>query len=230
MQDDLTKKDLSEIYEKKTIEEKIRELAKTEMGKLAKKVNDRVIEMELDNDDHYLIYGVLGVDKAEGKMIDVYQNKGRFLYKYAGAFVEEAARLCFVEKFGEEKAKTVNIDNPIPNSSPKKFEIDCLINEQEAYEIKWRDATTDGDHINKENRRVKATIHHGYTPIRLMFFSPNRAQAIKIQNKLKYNYEENGGKFYAGPDAWNHIKEKTGVDLLAILEHIYRENTDRKEE
>ena len=112
MQDDLTKKDLSEIYEKKTIEEKIRELAKTEMGKLAKKVNDRVIEMELDNDDHYLIYGVLGVDKAEGKMIDVYQNKGRFLYKYAGAFVEEAARLCFVEKFGEEKAKTVNIDNP----------------------------------------------------------------------------------------------------------------------
>lgn len=37
MQDDLTKKDLDEISEKKTIEDKISELAKIEMGKLAEK-------------------------------------------------------------------------------------------------------------------------------------------------------------------------------------------------
>ena len=61
----LTKKELSEILEEPTIEDKIRELANIEMEKLAKKVQDRVIEMELDNDDHYLIYGVLGVDKDE---------------------------------------------------------------------------------------------------------------------------------------------------------------------
>ncbi|NMG12192.1 ApaLI family restriction endonuclease, partial [Streptococcus pneumoniae] len=30
------------------------------------------------------------------------QNKGRFLYKYAGSFLEEAAVLCFNEKFGTE--------------------------------------------------------------------------------------------------------------------------------
>ncbi len=32
----------------------------------------------------------------------------------------------------------------------KTREIDCLANNK-AYEIKWKDATTDGDHINKEN-------------------------------------------------------------------------------
>lgn len=227
MQEDLTKKDLQEIQEKQSIEEKVKELANIEIAKLSQKVKARVIEMELDNDDHYLIYGVLGIDKDEGKMIDVYQNKGRFLYKYAGAFAEEAAKLCFIEKFGEDNAKTVKIDNPIANSRPKKYEIDCLVNNKEAYEIKWRDATTDGDHINKENRRVKATLHYGYTPIRLMFFPPNRAQAIKIQEKLKTKYEENGGKYYAGADAWTHIKEKTGVDLLSILEHVYKENINR---
>ncbi|MGX7092420.1 ApaLI family restriction endonuclease [Hutsoniella sourekii] len=160
MQEDLTQKDLQEINKPETIDDKIRELAKIEMEKFAKKVKERVIEMELDNDDHYLIYGVLGVHKEEGKLIDVYQNKGRFLYKYAGAFAEEVAKLCFIEKYGAENARTIKIDNPIKNSRPKTFEIDCLVNEK---------------------------------------------------------------------DAWSHILEKTGVDLLAILEDIYRENTELKE-
>ena len=37
---------------------------------------------------------------------------------------------------------------------PKTFEIDFL-NGNDAIELKWRDATTDGDHINKEHARVK---------------------------------------------------------------------------
>jgi len=59
------------------------------------KMSDRLIEMESDDNSHYLIYRVLGISYKEGKMIDEYQNKGRFLYKYAGSFLEEASILCF---------------------------------------------------------------------------------------------------------------------------------------
>ncbi|EJG73160.1 restriction endonuclease R.XbaI [Streptococcus pneumoniae 2082170] len=42
--------------------------------------------MANDNKSHYLIYRVLGISFEEGENIDLYQNKGRFLYKYAGSF------------------------------------------------------------------------------------------------------------------------------------------------
>lgn len=58
--------------------------------------------MANDNKNHYLIYRVLGISFEEGENIDLYQNKGRFLYKYAGSFLEEAAVLCFNEKFGTD--------------------------------------------------------------------------------------------------------------------------------
>ncbi|TVX25362.1 ApaLI family restriction endonuclease, partial [Streptococcus pneumoniae] len=45
---------------------------------------------------------VLGISFEVGENIDLYQNKGRFLYKYAGSFLEEAAVLSFNEKFGTE--------------------------------------------------------------------------------------------------------------------------------
>lgn len=51
--------------------------------------------MANDNKSHYLIYRVLGISFEEGENIDLYQNKGRFLYKYAGSFLEEAAVLSF---------------------------------------------------------------------------------------------------------------------------------------
>ena len=50
--------------------------------------------MESDINSHYLIYKVLGISLDEGKLIDLYQNTGRFLYKYAGSFLEEATILC----------------------------------------------------------------------------------------------------------------------------------------
>ncbi|CAM2929495.1 Restriction endonuclease R XbaI [Helicobacter felis] len=52
-------------------------------------------------------------------------------------------------------------------------------------EIKWRDATTDGDHITKEHTRVKAIKQKGYKPIRVMFYYPQRAQAKKSKKRLK---------------------------------------------
>lgn len=33
----------------------------------------------------------------------------------------------------------------------------------------------------------------GYTPVRMMFFEPNREQAIRIQSRLKNLYHEIGG-------------------------------------
>ena len=35
--------------------------------------------MQKDDFSHYLIYQVLGVTDKEGELIDIYQNKGRFL-------------------------------------------------------------------------------------------------------------------------------------------------------
>jgi hypothetical protein len=116
-----------------TIKEKIIELANTYSENLKHKIQTRVAEMEQDNNSHYLIYRVLGVASKEGKMIDVYQNKGRFLYKYAGSFLEEATILCFEEKFKHTQRK-VKIPNKI-GARPKTFEIDCLVN-NEAYEMK----------------------------------------------------------------------------------------------
>lgn len=84
------------------LERKIEKLAKKYSDNLNIKVQERVREMANDNKNHYLIYRVLGISFEEGENIDLYQNKGRFLYKYAGSFLEEAAVLCFNEKFGTE--------------------------------------------------------------------------------------------------------------------------------
>lgn len=35
-----------------------------------------------------------------------------------------------------------------------------------------------------------------------MFFEPNREQAIRIQAHMKQLYEEIGGEYYFGNDAW----------------------------
>lgn len=180
----------------------------------------RVKEMEQDNKSHYLIYQVLGISDSEGDKIDIYQNKGRFLYKYAGSFLEEAAILCFQYKFKDAKSK-VKIPN-LHGQKPKAFEIDCLIAES-AYEIKWRDATTDGDHITKEHTRIKSIQKTGYKPIRLMFYYPNRTQAIRIQQTLATVYSGVGGEYYFGQGAWDHLKEMTGVDLHKILTEIASE-------
>ena len=194
----------------------IKALADKYSDDLKRQVDIRMEEMKHDDTSHYLLYRVLGVTDEEGNLIDLYQNKGRFLYKYAGAFLEEAATICMKHKY-PDSAKT-----KIPNTlgqRPKTFEIDCLVGTL-AHEIKWRDATTDGDHITKEHTRVKVIQQKGYTPIRVMFYYPQRAQAIKIQETLETLYNGIGGKYYYGDTAWKYIKDFTGIDLLEILEAI----------
>ncbi len=177
--------------------------------------------MGSDDKSHYLIYRVLGISLEEGTAIDIYQNKGRFLYRYAGTFLEHATKICFESKFPD--AVPLRIPNTL-GLRPKTFQIDCLIDKR-AYEIKWRDATTDGDHITKEHTRIKTIAAAGYEPIRLMYYYPNRAQAMRIQAAIEDLYLANGGAYYYGDTAWEHLKTVTNIDLLAILEEIAVENT-----
>lgn len=202
------------------IRNEIKALAAKYADELTAQVNQRVAEMKADDTSHYLIYRVLGMTDQEGELIDVYQNKGRFLYKYAGSFLEEAARLCFRERFPDSGSQR------IPNSEserPRTFEVDCVVG-QDALEIKWRDATTDGDHITKEHSRLRAVKRAGFRPIRVMFYYPNRRQAVRIQQTLQTLYEGMGGEYHFGNDAWAYVKDRTGVDLFAILQELAEEN------
>ena len=177
----------------------LNELADKYASMLSQKISKRMVEMESDDNSHYLIYRVLGIPFNEGKHIDEYQNKGRFLYKYAGSFLEESARFCFEQAYPSAQ-KRLRIPNTL-GARPKTFEIDCLV-ENDAYEIKWRDATTDGDHIVKEHTRIKNIKKAGYNPVRIMFYYPNRVRAIKIQEALKAIYDGVGGEYYFGESAW----------------------------
>lgn len=207
-----------------SIENQLKELAKKYSENLKSKIDNRMKEMEEDDKSHYLIYQVLGITDNEGHLIDLHQNKGRFLYKYAGSFLEEATKLCFLNQFPE--SATTKIPNTL-GLRPKTFEIDCLEGNN-AIEIKWRDATTDGDHITKEHTRIKVIHDAGYQPIRIMFYYPNRAQAMRIQNTLETLYKGIGGEYYYGDSAWEYVKKRTTIDLKKILEKIALINTKAK--
>ena len=203
------------------VKAKIRALADRYAAELKQSIDERVTEMEQDDRSHFLIYRVLGVAEEEGKLINVYQNKGRFLYKYAGSFLEEAAKLCFKERF--PGSGSVRVPNT-RGQRPKTFEIDCLV-ETDALEIKWRDATTDGDHITKEHTRMLVIRDAGYRPVRVMFYYPNREQAIRIQQTLESLYKSVEGQYHYAEAAWGYVKERTGVDLLGILTELAAERT-----
>jgi len=166
---------------------------------------------------------VLGITNKEGQQIDEYQNKGRFLYKYAGSFLEEAASLCL--KFKNVEGGRAYVENNL-GKKPKKFEIDFLdgIN---AIEIKWKDATTDGDHKTKEETRAKVIASQEYTPIRIMFYYPQREQAKNIQENLAIFYKGLGGQYYAGDAAWEFLTHHTGYDLKSILTKIADKRTSK---
>jgi len=67
------------------IEESIRLLARKYADRLKNAIDNRLEEMKSDDRSHVLIYQVLGISDEEGLLVDEYQNKGRFLYKYAGS-------------------------------------------------------------------------------------------------------------------------------------------------
>lgn len=202
------------------MEAEIRELARSFAATLKMQMEKRAGEMVADDRSHFLVYQVLGISEEEGQRIDFYQNQGRFLYKYAGTFLEQATRACFQHRFPE--SGSIRIPN-ISGQRPVTFEIDCLV-DHDAIEIKWRDATTDGDHITKEHARIRRIREAGYRPVRVMFYYPNRERAIRIQQTLETLYAGVGGEYHFGDAAWNYVKTRTGVDLHEILKTLAAEN------
>lgn len=202
-----------------TVRDEIRALANEYALLLKLKIDERVVAMGEDDQSHFLIYQVLGVSDEEGRLIDVYQNKGRFLYRYAGSFLENAAKSCFRSAFPE--AASLRIENT-QGRRPKTFGIDCLVG-SDALEIKWRDATTDGDHITKEHTRIQAISAAGYIPVRVMFYYPNRDKAVRIQRALETLYAGVGGKYHFGDSAWAYVRDRTSINLKAILEELAAE-------
>lgn len=207
------------------IKDEISQLADWHAEMLKRQIDERMEAMREDDKSHFLIYRVLGITDEEGILIDSYQNKGRFLYKYAGSLLERAATLCFKSAFPD--AGSFWITNTQGNR-PKRFQIDCLVNKN-AIEIKWRDATTDGDHITKEYTRLKNIHEAGYIPIRVMFYYPNRKQAIRIQKTLETLYKGLDGYYYYGDAAWEYVKDETGVDLKEILEELAAEKLSKND-
>lgn len=133
-----------------------------------------------------------------------------------------ATKLCFKSKFPDSSSRR------IPNTEgtrPKTFEIDCVV-DNDAIEIKWRDATTDGDHIAKEHTRLTAVKNAGFHPIRVMFYYPNRTQAIRIQKTLQTLYAGADGEYHFGDEAWKYVKKRTKVDLLSNLKELAKENAE----
>ncbi|GID97862.1 restriction endonuclease [Amorphoplanes digitatis] len=196
-----------------TIEAKLQELAVRTRDALARQVEAR--RRELDNDDtsHQELYRILGVPASECAKIDLYQNVGRFVYKYAGALLEAATRICLSE-VGD--GSRLLLPNTV-SSSPAQFEIDCYTRvDNKAHEIKWRDATTDGDHIRKEHNKILAIVGAGYMPVRIMYYLPVRSQALRIQQRVIAEFRDRG-EAYVGDEAWSYVQAYSGVDLRAEL-------------
>lgn len=127
-------------------------------------------------------------------------------------------------KFKNPDGGKTYVDNN-QGKKPKKFEIDFL-DGNNAIEIKWRDATTDGDHITKEHTRVKAIKSYGHTPIRVMFYYPEREQAKKIQATLKTLYAGIQGEYYGGEEAWAFMEKYSGYNLKEVLTKIADKRTN----
>ena len=128
--------------------------------------------------------------------------------------------------FNASKLKSAVLLIPTKNSLISKID---FLNGNDAIEVKWRDATTDGDHITKEHTRVKVIKACGHKPIRIMFYYPLREQAIRIQETLKTLYAGVEGEYYGGDEAWEYLEAYSGVDLKAILTQIANEKTPRVE-
>lgn len=196
-----------------TIEQQIAEIATRLRESLALQVVARYHELKSDDVSHHDLYRMLGVPPEECERIDLYQNVGRFVYKYAGALLEETTQLLLSNA---GNGGTLLLENTV-SENPVRFEIDCYTKiDNKAHEIKWRDATTDGDHIKKEHNKVRTIIAAEHIPVRVMYYMPVRTQARKIQTRILALFEEHG-EAYVGDDAWRYVTEYSGVDLKQLL-------------
>ena len=74
---------------------------------------------------------------------------------------------------------------------------------------------------------MQAVCDAGYKPVRVMFYYPNREQAVRIQKALESLYKSVNGEYHYANAAWAYVKQRTGVDLLGILKELAAERTAR---
>lgn len=168
---------------------------------------------------HMEVYDLFNISQDEGRRIELYHNLGRLFYNAVGRLLEGTTQAVIKYTKGGE---SIRIENTISNA-PKTFSIDAFVQQDnKAHEIKWRDATTDGDHIRKENHKVQCIVERQMIPVRIMYYMPESDKAAQIQNKVIAAYRQQG-EAYVGKDAWNYIKDYTGVDLYTYLYEKTRE-------
>lgn len=196
-----------------TLQEQVAAIVDGHRTTLAQQIANRRAELLGDNDQHQEVYQVLGISAEECPKIDLYQNIGRFVYKYAGALLEDTTRLLL---------SVTGSGGPliIPNTvsgDPARFHIDCYTEkDNRAHEIKWRDATTDGDHVKKERNKIKSILAAGHVPVRIMYYMPVRANAMRIQERILAEFRA-AGEAYVGEEAWRYVEDYSGVDLRTTL-------------
>lgn len=107
------------------------------------------------------------------------------------------------------------------NSTSQGRQIDCYIEESaEVYELKMRVtiAASGQGRFNEEMTFPYEAKKAGLTPI-LVVFDGNESELL---TKLKKQYEECGGMYYIGEDAWRMLKERAGHEMgIFINKYIY---------
>ncbi|QUB89877.1 hypothetical protein [Prevotella denticola] len=107
--------------------------------------------------------------------------------------------------------------NPMEN----RRQVDCYIKDSaEVYELKMRMtiAASGQGRFNEEMTFPKEAQAAGLTPI-LVVFDGNESELL---NKLKKQYQDCGGKYYIGEEAWNMLRDRAGVEMgVFINKYIY---------
>ena len=175
--------------------------------------NTENTQIKMDNFDnpHHFIYKIFYTSEKIKEM-EYYHNVARILSSNVGRLFDEIIKFSITIIEGGRSTYIVN-----PTGKPKKFEIDILNeNKKIAYEIKWRDAGTDGDHKNKEFTKVDLIKQMGYKPIRLTFYLPELAQSLLAQKNI-INYYKTHGEAYTGEEAFDYINKMANIDLIKII-------------
>lgn len=199
-----------------SLEDQVAKIVLDYRATLAEKIASREKELLTEATDHQDVYRVLGIAPEDCPKIDLYQNIGRFVYRYAGSLLEDTTRLLLSET-GE--GETLIVENVV-SRNPAQFHIDCYTKvDNRAHEIKWRDATTDGDHVTKERNKIASILAAGHIPVRVMYYVPVRRNARRIQEKIIATFRENGEAYIAG-EAWDYVRDRSGVDLRLLLSKL----------
>jgi hypothetical protein len=169
------------------------------------------VQMDKFNNKHHQIYELF-YPKEEIERMEKYHNQARILSANVGRLFDKIVKFIITDKEG---GQSEYIDNY--NGHPKKFEIDVMNHHKKiAYEIKWRDAGTDGDHKAKEYRKVDTIVALGYKPIRLTFYLPELMRSANSQRQI-IEYYNKFGESYTEDKAFEYVNKLGGIDLMKIL-------------